>query len=352
MPEPRYNHEELIRLASTLLQKTGLAEERARIVAETLTEADLMGHSTHGLALLPAYLKEIETGGMAVEGEPELVQDQGAAITWDGRYLPGPWLMHKAIGLALERAAQHPVVTMVIRRSHHIACLAAYPERATRQGLLMILSCSDPINKTVAPFGGLEAVYSPNPIAAGIPTQGGPIIIDVSTSTTANGLVVQKYRAGERLPHPWLLDSQGRPTDDPAAFFGEPPATILPLGGLDAGYKGFALGLLVEALANGLGGYGRAAHPNQWGSSVFLQVLNPGAFGGLEYFRKEMNSLAEACLSSPATEGGPPVRLPGHRALALREEQRENGVRLYPGIAAALEENAVRYGMGMPEPYA
>jgi len=348
MPEPRYQHEGLIGFASILLQKAGLEEERARIVAETLTEADLMGHATHGLALLPIYLEALETGGMAQSGEPEVVQDLGSAITWDGGYLPGPWLMHKAIGLALERAANHPVVTVAIRKSHHIACLAAYLEKVARQGFFILLSCSDPINKTVAPYGGLKAAYSPNPIAAGIPTQGDPIIIDVSTSTTANGLVIQKHKEGARLPHPWLLDSQGQPTGDPSTFFDDPPATILPLGGLDAGYKGFALGLLVEALTNALGGFGRAEEPTRWGGSVFLQLINPEAFSGLEYFKKEMSFLAEACSSSPAKAGAPPVRLPGSRALALRKEQQEKGVLLYPTIIPALKECALKYGLEMP----
>lgn len=348
--ESRYRPEAMIHLATTLLEKAGLVEERARIVAETLTEADLMGHSTHGLALLPPYLKELESGRMAKSGEPEVIQDLGAAITWDGGYLPGPWLMNKAIALAVERSTIHPLATVVIRRSHHIACLAAYPERVARQGLLMLLSCSDPINKTVAPYGGLKGAYSPNPIAVGIPTQGDPIIIDVSTSTTANGLVIQKHKAGARLPHPWLIDNQGQPTDNPSAFFDDPPATILPLGGMDAGYKGFALGLLVEALTNGLGGSGRAEHSTRWGGSVFLQVINPEAFGGLEYFKKEMSYLEASCLSSPTRAGAPSVRMPGSRAAALRMEQQEKGIRFYPAIIPALKECALKYGLRMPEP--
>lgn len=350
MPESRYHHKSLIRLASALLQKAGLEEERARIVAETLTEADLMGHTTHGLALLPAYLKELESGGMARTGEPETLQDQGAAITWDGGYLPGPWLMQKAISLATARLKHHPAVTVVIRKSHHIACLAAYPEKVARQGMLMLLSCSDPINKTVAPYGGRKAAFSPNPIAGGIPTQGAPIIFDISTSTTAVGTIMQKRREGSRLPHPWLLNARGEPTDDPSSFFEEPPATILPLGGMDTGYKGLALSLLVEALTNALSGFGRTKQPTQWGSSVFLQLLNPEAFSGLEYFQKEMSHLAKACLSSPALEGQPPVRLPGGRALALKLEQKKKGIQLHPSIIPALKDSASEYGLAMPEP--
>ena len=185
----KYHVSELKGFAADVLRKAGLETNVAELVAETLVEADLMGHTTHGLQLLGNYVKELENDLMTKSGGPELVSDQGAAVTWDGNYLPGPWLVHKAIDLAFERVKSYPVVTIVIRRSHHIACLATYPERATKNGMMMLLSCSDPVNKTVAPFGGLSPVYSPNPLAVGIPTKTAPIIFDISTSSTANVLV-------------------------------------------------------------------------------------------------------------------------------------------------------------------
>lgn len=346
----RYGATELQKLAITLLEKTGLSSDRSHIVAQTLLEGDLMGHTTHGLALLPLYLRELESGGMNKEGLPKLLKDAGSAVAWDGDYLPGPWLVHQAIELALERLKKHAVVSISICKSHHIACLAAYLEEVARSGFLIILSCSDPINATVAPFGGLRGVYSPDPIAAGIPTSGDPILIDISASTTANGLVHQKYKEGSRLPHPWLMDQKGQPTDDPATFFEDPPSTILPLGGLDTGYKGFALGLLIEALTNGLGGYGRAQQPTQWGGSVFLQIIDPESFNGLEYFKKEMDYLVKACVDTLPINPDIPVRLPGNRALALRKEQLENGVQLHPAIAPAIAKYVVKYDLKMPEP--
>src|SRR5207249_3431227 len=142
----------------------------------------------------------------------------------------GPWLVRKAIDLACGRSKIYPVVTVVIRHSHHIACLAAYPKRATDQGLLMLLASSDPSVKAVAPFGGLEPLYTPNPLAAGIPTHSDPIILDISMSTTAMGLISRLQREDKRLPHPWLLDNQGNPSDNPADLATDPPGSILPLG--------------------------------------------------------------------------------------------------------------------------
>lgn len=329
----RFNANHLIDFAASVLTLAGLEESKSKIVAEILVEADLMGHTTHGLQLLSSYVKELEDGNMLKKGEPEILNDSGAAITWNGNYLPGPWLVYKAIDLALDRIAEHPVVTVVIQKSHHIACLAAYLERVAAKGFMILLSCSDPRNRTVAPFGGTTGVYSPNPLAAGIPANGQPIIMDVSMSTTANAYVKRAYDEDKKLPHPWLLEKNGNVTDDPARFFDEHPATILPLGGLDSGHKGFALGILIEALTNALGGFGRAEKPDRWTASVFIQLINPGAFGGSEVFKSETDFLSKECWRS-----GDQVRLPGQRALSLKEEQLKNGLSLYPGVLKALQE--------------
>src|SRR6185436_16310469 len=105
---------------------------------------DLFGHNTHGLSLLPGYLGEIEKGSMTKAGEPRVIADFPAAVTWDGLRLPGPWLTRKALALASARAKQNGVCTISIRRSHHLACLAAYLQPVAEEGLMVILTCSDP----------------------------------------------------------------------------------------------------------------------------------------------------------------------------------------------------------------
>jgi LDH2 family malate/lactate/ureidoglycolate dehydrogenase len=350
MTEPRYAAPDLIAFADTLLQRGGLPADRARVVAETLVEADLMGHTTHGLGLLAQYLAEIENGNMRKTGEPEVISDRGATLTWDGNYLPGPWLVSHAMDIAFERIQTHPVVTVVIRRSHHIACLAAYPKRATDRGLFMLLNCSDPAFKGVAPFGGTKPIYTPNPVAAGIPTNSDPIILDISMSTTTNGMVGRLNREGKRLPHAWILDAQGNASDNPADAFTNPPGSILPLGGMELGYKGFALGILVEAMTSALGGFGRADEPIQWGASVFMQIIDPAAFGGLDAFTRETTWFAEASQNNPVPAGKPPVRLPGNRGLQLRAEQLEGGVTLYAGIMPTLQSWSDKLGVPLPTP--
>ena len=328
--------------ASGLLHRAGLAEDRSAVVAAVLVEGDMLGHTTHGLAQLPGYLGALADGSMRAAGEPEIVSDRGATMLLDGRRLPGPWLVQHAIDLALDRVDAHGTVTVVIRRSHHIACLAAYLERVTATGRMILLMSSDPSVASVAPHGGTRAFITPNPIAAGIPTPGRPILMDVSTSTTTNGLTGRLRGEGRRLDHPWVLDAEGRPTDDPAALFTDPPGTILPLGGSDSGHKGFALGLLVEALTAALGGFGRADPGEGWGAAVYLQVIDPASFGGLDAFLRQTGWLADAVAANPPRPGAQAVRLPGARGLELRDRMRADGVQLYPGILAALNAWADR----------
>ncbi len=344
----KYNFKDLIQFSTGLMTASGLSEERAVVVAETLVEADLMGHFTHGLQLLVPYVSELLKDDMTKTGDPIIIHDKGSSLAWDGNYLPGPWLVKRAIQHGIERVKEHAVFTSTIQKSHHIGCLAAYPEMATKQGLVMLLSCSDPRNKTVAPFGGLEGVYSPNPIAAGFPTETDPIIFDISMSTTANGLIMKLNKENKKLPHKWLLDGQGEQTDDPGEFFKDPPATILPLGSIDTGYKGFALGILVEALTSALGGSGRADQPGRWGASVFLQIIDPEAFGGLNYFKREMQHLMDASLKCKPHNPDNPVRIPGQRALKLRELRKKEGVPLSDSIVDGMEKMSKDLGVEMP----
>ena len=345
---PRYAVDELRAFARTLLDRADVAGEIARDVADVLLEGDLLGHTTHGLALLAPYLDELAKGAMAKAGAPVVLARRLGAQTWDGNRLPGPWLCLRALEAAMRMARECGTGTVVICKSHHIACLAAYVKRATEAGMIAIVESSDPAVKAVVAHGGLTPFITPNPIAAGLPTSGDPILIDVSTSITSMGYAKQQMLAGERLPGAWLIDAEGNPTDDPGALFSEPKGALLPLGGIDAGYKGFGLALLIEALTAGLAGHGRADPPAGWGATAFVQAIDPEAFGGLAEFRRQMDFVADAARKSTPRPGGEPVRLPGERGMQRRRDQLANGVALYPTIVPALRPWAQRYGVALP----
>ena len=350
MAELRYRASELIDFASRLFAAAGCDGDKPATIANGLVEADLLGHTTHGLQLASTYLAELASGGMRAQGEPDVVADRTAAITWDGCRLPGVWLANRAVKLAVERAPSCGVVTVVIRKSHHIGCLAAFLQQATDRGFLIIIASSDPAVASVAPFGGRKAVFTPNPFAIGIPTDGDPILIDISASITTNGMSNRLRSEGKRFPASWALDAEGHPTDDPAAVFANPPGTILPVGGLDHGHKGYGLALMVEALTQGLGGFGRADAPKGLGASVFVQVIDPAAFGGRDAFQEQTGWLATACRENPPVPGGSAVRVPGQRGLDRKREALKNGVELYPAIMAALAPLAEKFGIALPQP--
>mgnify|MGYP005838590871 CR=1 FL=1 len=348
MSEPAFAVAALTDFAAALFRAAGLDEGKARTVAELLVEADLMGHTTHGLALAPAYLGELASGAMAAAGEPETVADTCVVATWDGRRLPGVWLTAKAVDLCCARAKQHGMAAVAIRRAHHIACLAAFLPRATGRGMVVQILSSDPSAASVAPFGGTRAVFTPDPLAFGFPTDGDPVLIDTSAAITTNGMSNRLLAEGRRFAHRWLLTADGEPTDDPRVFTDDPPGTILPTGGLDHGHKGYGLALMIEALTQGLPGFGRADPAEGWGASVWVQVVDPERCAGLAAFVRQMAWTVAACRASPPRVAGEAVRLPGQAALARRRQALVEGVRLYPGVMAALAREAQRLGVEVP----
>jgi L-lactate dehydrogenase len=278
------------------------------------------------------------------------VADASAAQTWDGWRLPGPWLVVRAAEWATARAKETGIAGVSIRHSCHIACLGAYLYRFASRGHFLLIASSDPAVASVAPFGGTRRLFTPNPLAAGWPAPGGPVMIDVSMSITTNGMTNRLRAEGRAFEHAFLLDAEGRPTRDPDAFFTEPGGTLLPLGGVEAGHKGFALALLVEALTAALGGFGRADGPTVWGAAVLVLAIDPARFGGLTAFTRETGWMADAVHANPPVPGGAAPRMPGERALHLRAEQLANGVALHPSIPPALAESARRAGLPMPHP--
>ncbi len=341
----RHDVRRLTRFVASLFEKSGMPADRARTVAGLLIDADMMGHDTHGLNLAPQYLAALAAGEMPATGEPKRLSDTGPVVLWDGHYMSGVWLVDAALDMALPRAREFGMCAVGIRRSGHIACLQSFLGKATDQGFLVLLLSSDPAARGVAPPGATEAVYTPNPIAVGIPTDGDPVLIDISCSITTMGMAGRKQAEAEPLPGAWLVDADGQPTDDPGAG-----VALLPLGGTDSGHKGFALGLMVEALTSALGGFGRKDGPTQHGASVTLLLFDPEAFGGQQDFLAETGFLAAACRAAKVPEGTAEVRIPGARGLAARRDATANGLILYPGIMERLEEWAVRLGVETPQP--
>lgn len=334
-------------LAGNLLAATGLDDVLARAVARELVSADQLGHRTHGLALLAPYLDQASGGGMKLSGEHTVLSDQPAAFHWSADRLPGAHILPLAVEELVRRASAHPVVTASIADCFHIGALQIYLEAATRHDLICLIAATDPGVRSVAPFGGIDPVLTSNPLACGIPTRGDPILIDICTSTISNAGAAEHAARGAALPGEWLLDNTGRASADPAVMRSDPPGTLLPLGGMDLGYKGFGLGIMVEALSLALSGYCRTTASGKFGESVFVQVINPAHFAGREVFLDEMQALADASRASrPITEGSP-VRLPGERALMRRRQTLEAGIDIPDAVITALRPWMERFDISI-----
>lgn len=347
-----YSVDSLVRLATELLAAAGMDADKATAVAEVLVTGDMVGQRTHGMALCPQYLEQLEKGLMAPRGEPEVVRDSGPVFVWDGNYLPGPWLVARALAQAAARVAEHGVVTAVIRRSHHIACLTSLIKQATDRGLAVILASSDPASGFIAPFGGKEPLFTPDPIAIGYPGTTQPVWIDVSTSITTVGMTRQKAAADTPFAHPWLMDANGQPTNDPHVIDPGVGGTLLPIGGRDYGHKGYGLALMVEMLTQGLAGFGRQDSEKRWGASVFLQLIDPAAFVGREAFLRQMDFLTGRCHANAPIDPAEPVRLPGEMAQRRMRKAEADGIDIAPKVLAALSAAAGRYGVALPTPLA
>ncbi|MTH76871.1 Ldh family oxidoreductase [Paracoccus aestuariivivens] len=346
---PRIEREALTGYAEALLAAAGMERDKARVTAQVLVEGDMIGHETHGVGLLPWYLDSLADGSLRGSGEPEIVTDRGATFVWDGMLLPGAWLLTRALEQAADRVATYGVVTAAIRNTHHTCALSAYMRELTDRGLIVQISCSNPAASRVAPYGGTKPVLTPNPIAAGFPTSGDPVLIDVSSSITTTTMTQTLAKAGERFPEAWALTATGEPTDDPREVT-ERGGSLLPLGGALKGHKGYGLGLMVELLGQGLSGKGRANTPaGPLAQSAFIQVIDPQAFAGIDAFREQADWLVNACQTNPPapqTRGG--VRVPGDSAARKRRAALIEGVpvadELWPRIAA----RAADLGVAVP----
>jgi L-lactate dehydrogenase len=347
MTDRRFDAAAITAFAREALIQAGAPAAPAESVARVLVEADLLGHATHGLALLADYVEEIEEKRMEISGVPQVLADKGAVATWDARRLPGIWTTELAIAESVKRAKQFGMGAVALRRSHHIACLAAFLEQPARDGFVVLVFSSDPAESRVAPHGAKTPVLMPDPIAIGIPGSPDPVLIDISTSITTMALTNRTKREGGRMPGQWLIDATGKPTDDPKVI--DNGGSLLPVGGVDHGHKGFGFGLLVEMLTQGLSGYGRADAPKDWGAAVLVLVFDPAAFGSLPDFLRQADFIAKACRAATPVAPESPVRLPGQAGLAKKRKALKDGVPVSARILGGLEGLSSKFNLSLPQ---
>ncbi len=334
----------LKKFCTSIFKKLGMDYEKAKDTSEVLVEADMMGHSTHGVRLLPLYIKDIEAGNMNITGNQTIINDTGSCITIDGEKLPGIWLTKRGLKLSSERAKIHGVSTVLIKNSHHNGALVAYLLPIVEQGLVPMIKCSVPSSATVAPFGGTKALLTPDPMALAFPTNYEPVLIDISASITTNNMIADKIVKKEMFDFNCLLTRDGIPTNDPKEVF-ENDGTVMPLGGLEYGHKGFGLALGIEALSQGLSGSGRSRKLKSMNLSIYIQVIDPEAFAGLKAFKNEMSFLYNECVNNPPINKNSKVRMPGQKALLNRKEAIQNGIKFSKQTLMTLDDISRKFDL-------
>ena len=256
-------------------------------------------------------------------------------------------LTRKLIDMA--RAGGLAIGTLI--RTSHVGRLGEYCEMAAAAGLVSMLMVNTHGHaRRVAPPGGKAPRLGTNPLAIGAPAADGPLVLDFGTSATAEGKVRVKRIAGQTCPDGWLLDSEGQPTNDPNTLYGNPPGTILPMGG-DQAYKGFGLGLMVEIFAGALSGGAciREVPINQNGNCVFMLVVDPGHLGGAEHFAREVSRSDRVCARLPKDRRRARDSAARRSRARSRWQQRtREGIPLDDGNWAELVKLAGRLGVAVP----
>ena len=209
-------------------------------------------------------------------------------------------------------------------------------------GLVPIIKCSVPSSATVAPYGGTKALLTPDPMAMAFPTNKEPVIIDISASITTSTMIADKIVKNEIFDFNCLLTKEGIPTNDPKEV-SENNGTVMPLGGLEYGHKGFGLALGIEALSQGLSGSGRSRNLKTMNLSIFIQVIDPNAFAGLEAFKNEMSFIYNECINNPPIDKNKKVRMPGQNALLSRKMSFKNGISLSKETLKSLDKISKKF---------
>lgn len=314
------------------------------MTASHLIQANLSDHDSHGIGMVPRYVDSWRAGELQLNQRAELVVDNGAVITVDGKRGMGQSITHQAMEMAIERARIHGVCAMGLRHAHHLGRVGHWAEQAIAAGMVSIHFTNATGKAVVAPYGGAAPRFVTNPLTVGIPRRGrDPLLLDFATSALASGKVRVAYNRRTNVPPGTLIDHQGNPTNDPATQYIDPTGALLTF----AGHKGYALAMVCEMLGAALTGgdttrpgTGAGTTPAVYNNMLTI-VLDPAQMGGLERFESESAAFEDWVRSAPVAPGHDRIRMPGDPEREARS-QREQAIEIDANTLAELDEAARR----------
>ena len=310
-----------------IVAAAGSHEAEAELVADNLVEANLRGHDSHGVGMVPRYIDAVLEGGLAVNAHVAVRQDSGALLTLDGQRGYGQVIGGEAMALGIARAREHGVCVVGLAHSHHLGRIGHWAEQCIASGLVSIHFVNVLSTPVVAPFGGRDARLGTNPFCVGIPRPGGdPIVLDFATSKIAQGKTRVAHNKGEPIEPGILIDNHGEPTTDPRFAVIEPRGALLPFGE----HKGGGLALICELLGGALAGgdTGRAVTDGRRRvlNSMFSILVDPERLGTAANLAREMEGFVAYSTASPPQAGVDRVRTPGEPERETRAKRMKEGI--------------------------
>jgi len=334
-------------LVSSVLTSLEVPAEKAGVVADKVVEANLVGHDSHGIIRLSKYVKAIQEGRINVHANLRVVRETHGVLVFDGDWGFGHVAASEAADMAVEKARAQGIACATIFNCNDVGRVGNYTVQIAEQNFIGIMTVNDGgAGACVTPYGGCSPLFSTNPISAGIPmADRPPICVDMATSVIAAGKIALASKRGTDLPKGCIIGANGRPSTNPADFYGPPPGALLPLGGFLAGHKGYALAMLVEVLSGALSGAGCSGSGERDSQGVFILAINPEVFGPPEEFAQKLTQLVEITKSSPKAEGVTEILIPGEPEWREKEKRLRSGIFIEEATWAEIMEIASQLGV-------
>ena len=319
--------ERLNKAIRQLVRGFGSGPDEVEAVASKLIDANLMGHDSHGIGMLPRYTDSFLQGGLKPNTHVRVELDGGALLRLDGGAGFGQVIGEEAMALGIERARAHGSCIVALGNSHHLGRIGAWAEQAADAGLVSMHFVNVISRAIVAPFGGSDARFGTNPFCAGVPFQNRePVILDFATSVIAQGKTRVAMNKGELVPPDHLIDDQGRPTQEPRFTVVPPFGALLTTGA----HKGYGLAVMCEllggALAAGMTQRDHESSKRRVLNGMFSVLVDPARLGDRAAFEAEALAFIDWVKASKPREGFDDVLVAGEPERAMRTQRRAQGV--------------------------
>ena len=342
---PDVPSEQLRTIGSRLLQAAGASEDEGATVARHLVGANLAGHDSHGIILVPTYIERIRRDHIVPGSRIEVVRETPNTTVVDGHWGFGYVVSEWAMELTISKAKTRGVAAATVFRQSHVGRLADYPIMAANAGLIGLMTAdSGRSNKTVVPFGGRLRRLGTNPICMAMPSNlPGPLFIDMATSAVAGGKINVAVAREASIPEGWIVDKDGAPTTDPSDL--ADGGAQLPLGASE-GHKGYGLSVMVEILSGILTGLGFGLDPSgRHNDGCFIAAFDVNAFRPLEEFKREVTEFARYLSDTPPADGFDRVYYPGELEHIRTQQRLSDGVPVEDATWGRLGELSEEYDL-------